>query len=288
MVFTVWSEMSGGPYKVTATRFQKLATSATVGSIAMSLLIILSSEDLKVLTTDSAIFLSSAAALGVAAMLAYRRRLLHEKGDDASIAILLSIALWCAAEATWLYTNSVLKTEAQVPSVADVFWLAGYMPFAYSIIKEFERMRAASRSKEEAHGPSHLLLTMTAIIVTIGLLSFPVFTDAIQENQENIPVVIVVASYPLLDGILLVYAIGVIIQLRTMRKIHDRWMLFSISLILFAISDSGYGYQSIVAIEYLSEPLLWDTFYIAAYLWLAFGLLWDYRFTGNLVKIKNW
>jgi hypothetical protein len=219
-------------------------------------------------------------------MLAYRRRLLHEKEDSASAAILLAAVLWCAAEATWLYTNSVLKMEEQIPSVMDALWLAGYVPFAYSVIKEFERMRTLSRS--ETHGPSHLLLTTTAIIVAIGFLSFPVFTDAIQENQGDIPVVIVAAAYPLLDGVLLVYAIGVMIQLRAVRKIHDRWMLISISLILFAVSDDGYGYQSIVAIEYLSEPLIWDTFYIAAYLWLAFGLLWDYRFTGNLVKIKHW
>lgn len=280
--------MPDGPYKVTTLRFGKLAVGAIVGSAVVSLSIMLSSEDLKTFTIDMAIFLSSAAALAVSAMLAYRRRLLHEKGDDASAAILLSIALWCVAEATWMYMDLVLNAGDQIPSVADALWLAGYMPFAYSIIKEFERMRTSNRSKEEAYGQPHLLLIMTAIIVTIGLLYFPVFTDAIQKNQENIPVVIVVTSYPLLDGILLVYAIGVIVQLRAMHKIRDRWMLISISLILFAIADSGYGYQAVAAIEYLSEPLLWDAFYIAAYIWLMFGLLWDYRFTGNLVKMKYW
>ena len=52
----------------------------------------------------------------------------------------LALALWFAAEVVWAYYEIVVGVETPFPSLADVLWLAGYIPFFYflvGIIKHF-------------------------------------------------------------------------------------------------------------------------------------------------------
>ena len=50
-------------------------------------------------------------------------------------ALAIGISFWFIAEMIWTYYQVGLGIESPFPSVADLFWLIGYLPFIYYMFK---------------------------------------------------------------------------------------------------------------------------------------------------------
>jgi hypothetical protein len=98
-------------------------------------------------------------------------------------------------------------------------------------------------------------------------------------------------AYPILDGVLLVPAVLVLWTIRSGQLSYTHWMLLSLSMLLFAVADSGFGYVAVLDIDIVQkEGWVWDIFYNAGYLSIAAALLWFNRFSifNEKVEQKKW
>jgi hypothetical protein len=105
----------------------------------------------------------------------------------------------------------------------------------------------------------------------------------ISQNQEqkadDILLMLVSISYPILDGVLLVPAILILWSIRNGKLVVTHWMLIALSMMSVAIADSGFGYVAVSNINSVQEvDWIWDILYNTGYLSIAFALIWYNRF----------
>jgi hypothetical protein len=186
--------------------------------------------------------------------------------------------LWFVAEITWTYFEIGLKIDTPFPSVADVFWLAGYGFFAYHLYRIYKFV-----GKNTVRQTAGLIVSITTAIALGYLVNLIIGVSEISYSQElkadEVILMLVSISYPILDGVLLVPAILILWSIRKGKLVVTHWMLIALSMILVAIADSGFGYIAVSNISSVQEAdWIWDILYNAGYLSIAFALIWYNRF----------
>jgi hypothetical protein len=100
-----------------------------------------------------------------------------------------------------------------------------------------------------------------------------------KQQSEDIILLLISIAYPILDGVLLVPAVLVLWAVRNGELSYTHWMLLSLSMLFFAVADSGFGYAVVLDIHIVQkEDWVWDIFYNAGYLSIAAALFWHNRF----------
>lgn len=230
---------------------------------------------------------SGEAALAVSSVVVARQKLggLHGK---TYAAVCVGIAFWFAAESIWSYYELGLGEEVPFPSLADAFWLAGYVPFAYHL---FATNRFFSSSAKEASrlsgGPPQppsitraAVATVAAISAAAGtLLAFIVWL-MLQSSDlgtaEGIAGFAIGAAYPVADMILLVPAVLVLLVVRGGAFTYTPWLLLSLSMITIVVADIGFAYYTAAGSD--SDVWMLSALYSASYLAMAAALVWHNRF----------
>lgn len=177
----------------------------------------------------------------------------------------LAIALWLWAIAeTIIFVYYVLEVEPPLVSIADAFWMVGYVFFAAALIHQYHLVYQTSRRREVgiALGVTGGILAGSVIITVLIQLFAP--------SEKTWLDTLVAVLYPFLDlavglgALWLVYAFG-----------GSLWSRPWIGLFVFALADALYAwlevtglYESFVA---TSNPLnvVADVIYLAAYLVVA-------------------
>jgi hypothetical protein len=172
--------------------------------------------------------------------------------------------LWTIAEAIWGY---IYIRDGEVPgfTLADVFWLLGYIALTISLGRQF-RLISFSRSRTVAWAALGVWLGVWAVVAVI----------LIAIRSETPIVDFFVYFYLLADGVIgllalyLVYAFGG-------RVLAIPWLAISSfvisDFIYIRLTESGaYDY----VMSGVSIALLADTLYVVAYLLIAWGGLEQY------------
>jgi hypothetical protein len=219
-------------------------------------------------TIDSVILngMTTLAALLVAVILT--RITFFYQRDEAPFVIWAAFALgmwmWALAEGCWGY---LYATVGEVPlfSMADVFWLLGYIPLTISLARQFRLVLFKSRST--------VIVTTVgiwlAVFITIGVILLVSHSQT--PFDDFIRYIYVFADTTIgLAAAYLVYAFGG-------RALAIPWLTIG----SFAVADFIYMQLTETGVydwemRGVSVALLADTLYVAAYLIVAWGTLRHY------------
>ena len=279
---------SAAPLKINgigAHEFRKKLFLGLIGSAIISslCLILPSGSGDKTFYSDIIAIITSGSAFTFAVQVIYRQRLKTIFGKlYASVG--LGLCLWFAAEAIWSYYELVEGIETPFPSIADVFWLSGYIPLGYFL---FGILRQFAGSGKRQLIQTLLISSIAIVILTNILLS--IYRGADLSTNDGILLYLVSSAYPISDMILIVPAIASFLTLRKGQLTFTPWALFTIATILFIVGDTGFGLFTIIGgMDELTW--IWNPFYNIGYLAIANALFWHkHFFTIDEKKLlKEW
>ena len=201
--------------------------------------------------------ISSPIIAGVAALSSFfaLRRYWDKIGSRISriwLCFTLGMLLWFLGEPCWASYAMFLNVEIPFPSIADVFWLSGYLPLFIALLLYVEIFQPAITFK--------LFLVAGAIVASMSAIIFsslmiPVLANASQQDMVTLGVSL---AYPALDLFLFLEAIlGV--SVFTITKLKGRigvaWHFMNAAILLNVIADMAFSYTTLNNTYYDGHPL---------------------------------
>jgi hypothetical protein len=208
---------------------------------------------------------------------------LHGTHGKSFFCLTLGILLWFAADLTISYYYFILMIREVPPpaSIADVFWLAGYVFFAVHLLITFKSIR-------------NKINVIVIVAASVASSVFACITLAVhiplilsEFSHHDYSVFVVDISYPIADAILIVPAVVILVTLRSDYEHSIPWSLFSMSLLVNAVAD--FGFINYVMNDNVESTWIWDLFFIADFLIMAAALYWYNRYyiSRELANMKS-
>jgi hypothetical protein len=172
----------------------------------------------------------------------------------------LGMLFWLIAECIWTLYALVFLIEIPFPSLADAFWLLGYVPLMGALLLQGWRFRdALSLSKRIALTLGISALVLLILVATIPPL-FNEYADALAFSVS--------LSYPILDALLLSAAIPLFLLFR--KGSYWRPTLFVlVGIVLQLAADLAFAQSYLSGFYYSGSPA--DLVFDYSYLVLALG-----------------
>lgn len=147
----------------------------------------------------------------------------------------IGMMLWFLGELTWAIYFFLLNVEIPYPSIADFFWLGGYVPLLIALFV-YSRLFASVLSKQKK------ALIATLIIILGALVSVALIVPLIGV-EENLAALIIDLAYPLLDIALLSTAL---LGLTIFHKgdLGKSWLWIILGIMLNAAGDMIFSYTT--------------------------------------------
>jgi hypothetical protein len=184
--------------------------------------------------------------------------------------LLFTIGLfsWFVGESVWMGYTLIWNVEVPYPSVADAFWIVGYIPFFFALYF-YVKIFGTALSKK---------MLATALAFTIFLasaISFTLITPVIGSEEDTLTLAVDFA-YPLLDVALLsISFLGLLIFMNG--KVGKSWLLINLGIFMNVCGDILFSYTTLQETYYSGHFL--EVFYHFGYL---FFLLAFYIHTREL------
>jgi len=159
--------------------------------------------------------------------------------------------LWFLGELGWAVYTTVLKVEIPYPSIADVFWLSGYVPLFVVLLLYVENFQ---------HKISVKMFLVAGVIVAVmsaivfSLLMIPVLAEASQQDFLTLSISL---AYPGLDILLFLEAIlGLLVFTVTRLKgrIGVAWLLMNTAIFANVLGDMTFSYFTLEGTYYNGHP----------------------------------
>lgn len=190
----------------------------------------------------------------------------------------LGMALWTIAEIIFAIYELILNQDTPIVSLADILWVAGYIPIFVALWLRFRLLRVSLRPTEWiALLAGFIILSILSIIyvITPNLPSAEALPEA-TSGFANTAALVLSVFYPLGD---LLVALGAGLTLIGMMggSISRMWLLVGLGCLAIALADSTY-YVGLANGMYTSQvPVNWftgmsDISYLVGYLMIALGL----------------
>jgi hypothetical protein len=182
--------------------------------------------------------------------------------------LLLGWGLWALAETIWAI-YSILGQEVPYPSLADFFWVIGYIPIGIGLIT---RIRTIPTKPSRSQTMLILGISGFAILITILFYFIPLIQSF--DPQQLIQSILTLV-YPLAD----LFVIIIVLRLLFTYEAGDYgfgWRLLTLGFIFMAVSDFLFTYTSWKGIYYpdmkatmISRLVVDAPYTIAFMLWIA-------------------
>jgi len=167
-------------------------------------------------------------------------------------------ASWFTAEQIWLVYDLVYKTDP-FPSMADIFYLAGY-PFLFLFSIYYLKPLKEAISKKTI---------ICASFAAIALLTPSLYMAYDTDSEISTFELVLALSYPIADAIVLVPAlIGVILFFKG--EVNFLWSLVCLAIVLNVVADTGFLITSMDDSYYTGHPI--DILYLWSYILFSFGV----------------
>ena len=173
----------------------------------------------------------------------------------------IGILFWFLGESTWAIYALWFSNPDPFPSIADVFWLAGYVPLIFAILIMAWPFRDFLASRK-------MLTVILTTLVSAGLLLAILIPTTYASLGNDFVSVVVGLSYPLLDVGLLAIALPVLF-LYGRGTFWRPFLFITVGLILTFIGDILFGWTSLNGTYYDGSFL--ELFFHWSYLALAYG-----------------
>ena len=146
----------------------------------------------------------------------------------------LGTGLWAAAECTWAAYYFILKIAVPYPSLADIFYVGGYLPIIAGLLGYLNTFHVALTKRRLAY-------SFVAISVAVALALLFVLPVELGKNPPPLTF-LTDMIYPALDLLLLslaVLSLGIFVG----GTIAKWWMIFGVGATLYVIGDEFFLYQ---------------------------------------------
>jgi hypothetical protein len=171
------------------------------------------------------------------------------------------LILWLIGEIAWTIGALVLTINLQFPSVADAFWLAGYLPIILALITYIKTFKVRLSEKQLSVG-------LGVAWVAAGLL-YSFLIIPVMQSQAGVLARFFDFAYPTLDVLLLALCIiGAFIYLEGQGSRF--WIWFNIGFLLVSIADVLFSYATAQGVYYDGHPL--ELLFHFGYLAVLLGL----------------
>lgn len=217
-------------------------------------------------------FINAPLAIGITIFAATIWRLLATKNQPRRLwaGLVLGWGLWALAETIWLVA-SLLGQEVPYPSLADLFWVAGYIPIGYGLIARLRLLttKPSRRQNWFLWGISAATLVATGVFVFKPIIEY-FDPQRLIESLLNI-------LYPLADLFLAILTWRLFFAFEKGDQGFS-WRLLAAGFLLMTTSDFIFTYASWGEIYYpdmqanLISRLFIDTPYTLSYLAWFLGL----------------
>lgn len=178
----------------------------------------------------------------------------------------VGLLIWTIGEVVWAVYVLAYGVEIPFPSLADVFYVVGYIPlfmgFAF-----FMRVFREILSERKVIVPS--IVSGLAILL---LVSATVIPESVSQSSTILEEVLAIA-YPLLDSVLVTFAtISFIVFFGG--KLMYGWLYVLLGYLLLGAVDVLYYYYDLLGLVWEGHPL--EIVWLASYIFLAKGFhkLW--------------
>jgi hypothetical protein len=229
------------------------------------------------LITNIPLNIAAGIALYLCLLIMYKFKLAN-RYDNTHTFLTLGIGMWFVAETVYTYYQLGLSVETPFPSLADVFYLSGYIFFGFYVYSILKLLR-----KTIDRDLIVLVSIAAAISITYMLnLSFGI-AQFLTASEELVRTILSI-SYFVIDGILFVPATLILWNMRKWDIEYTHWILISLFILFNAIGDIGFGYGAIIG-TVGEEQWIWDIFFNAGYLTLVCALFWQNKYLYSISSI---
>lgn len=164
----------------------------------------------------------------------------------------LGMFLWFLGELGWAIYTMVLGIEIPYPSIADVFWLMGYVPLFVALLLYVEIIQPAISAK--------MFFVSAAIVAIVSAIAFtllmlPVLAAAPEQDPVTLGISL---AYPGLDLTLFLEAIlGLLVFTATRLKgrVGRAWHFINVAILSNVVADGAFSYTTIEGTYYNGHPL---------------------------------
>ncbi|MGB9676467.1 MAG: hypothetical protein ACPL0C_04695 [Candidatus Bathyarchaeales archaeon] len=163
--------------------------------------------------------------------------------------------LWFVGEAVWAGYTLIMGVELPYPSVADVFWLAGYIPFFAALCSYVKLFGGALTRKT-------LALSLAATFTLTIFVAFALFIPVLEAGDDLVTTALNIA-YPLLDlSLFSVAHLGLIIFWKG--KLGKPWLIINAALAVNTFAYILFSYATTQGVYYSGHMI--DVLFQIAYL----------------------
>ncbi|MDD5171741.1 MAG: hypothetical protein PHF60_01770 [Candidatus ainarchaeum sp.] len=188
------------------------------------------------------------------------RSLKKDGSEDAEIFFFFTISelFWLIAEVVWAFYEIILQIEAPLPSFADVFWVAGYLPFIYGLYLAFDYIEF------------HRKAAIVAVVIYLAASAFtiPLLRDNLMHGEGGILANVTYTGYIMADTIMFALSIPVLVAFFA-KPIGRAWLLIGLSTSVVAIADIWF-FQLNASGQYTSDHIV-NYLYMLDYVWIFIG-----------------
>lgn len=187
---------------------------------------------------------------------------LREAGDRWASRFLwmaVGLGMWVLGEAIWL-AYGLASGELPAISIADVLWLAGYVPFAYGLYLTFSSLQL----------PKNAAFFAIIIYVLLTSASFAFLSNTIIDSLQPVEVNMVNIFYVLGDILLLELSIPLVLSYAMISR-RISLLIIGLALAVGAMADATFFQLIQVAVPLASAAT--SFFYVMYYLWLGLASL---------------
>jgi hypothetical protein len=198
--------------------------------------------------------------------------------------IVVGMVAWTVAEGTWAYYEVILGQEVPYPSLADSFWLFGYVMFYVALLSQYRLFQTTPTR------PQKLAIAWLVIVFSL-IVSFLVLYPIIESfDPQKVLESLLNIAYPLSDLVLLILTLAIIFSLEQGRFALT-WRLLGLGLVFMSTADLMFSYASWNEIYFPegrlnSITLLVDTLYYVSYLTLGLAAYTYSLVSDSLQSVK--
>jgi len=206
------------------------------------------------------IFVLVSGACSLFAYLVVRRWGIRGKLGLVRTGFFLAVLLWFLGEAVWTIYEVFFQIPIPYPSLADLFYLAGYFPATLGILMFL------SVFGKELKGLKIVFPALLGMLI-IGLTYVLLLNPLMKTNTDALTQVFDVA-YPSLDAILLTLALLMFLVFEG-SIMSSAWLWISLGLLLTTLADIAFSLGTLQGWYYSGHPI--ELMYLWGYLSLAVG-----------------
>jgi len=182
------------------------------------------------------------------------------------LGLFLGTFFWFLGDAVWGIYEIVLHVSAPYPSIADAFFLAGYVSVFLGTV---QFLRFFGKTFTLRRLAVALTLGVAICIGSGTLLIFPLTTASADILTKLFDVI-----YPFLDSTLLVLALTVLLIFEK-GKFARAWLWFAVGLLLAGLGHLAFSYGTLMGWYYSGNPI--ELLWLGSYLCLGLGFTYQTR-----------